>query len=571
MDLTTLPKIFEEIADLLELKGENPYKVRAYRYAKKALEEIEDLERLINEKRLMEVRGVGEAIAKKIEEFYEKGFISLHEELKREIPPSLLELLKIPNLGPKRVRELYEALGITSIGELEYAIKENRLLTLFGFGKKIQERILEGIEFYKAHRGKLLLLDAEEKAESVKRAISSAFKDAKVEICGSLRRKSEVVNDLDVLLVREEPLDFGDISRIFKGNIRGHLQDGGILSLESELGLRLDILFAKKREYPFALIFLTGSKDHFEKLKMVAFQRGFLLFERGMKKDGRDLDFEGEEEVYDALGLSFIPPEMREDNGEIELSLSGKFPKVIDHSDIKGVFHIHTDFSDGIDSIDSLISFSQGLGLEYIGVSDHSKNAYYARGLDIERLKRQWELIDEINRKNEGFYVFKGIEADILPDGSLDYPDEVLEKFDFVIASIHSHFRLSKGEQTRRIVKALENPYVTILGHPTGRLLLTRQGYEVDLGEILDAASKTGVILELNSSPYRLDLGWRELREAKSKGILISINPDAHSKGDIRDLRFGVYQARKAWLEKKDVLNAMTKDDVESYLSRRRL
>lgn len=570
MDVSSLQKIFEEIADLLELKGENPFKIKAYRYAGRALEGIEDLEKMVSEKRLKEIKGIGEAIAKKIEEFYEKGHITYHEELKREFPPSLLELLKIPNLGPKRVKELYEKVGVTNVGELEYAIRENRLLTLFGFGKKIQERILEGIEFYKANFGKLLLVEAEKKAEIMVKTISSLSANARVEICGSVRRKSETVSDLDILVIVERSEEIDKIGEFLKRSSKTHSVNGDLMSLISDSGYKMDVLFAKKEEYPFSLTYLTGSRSHFEKLQLIASNKGFSLSPRNLSKEGKSLSLEKEEALYEILGLPYIPPEMREDTGEIELSISGNLPKILEESEIKGVLHIHTDFSDGIDSIESLKEFAKELGLEYIGVSDHSKSAYYARGLDVERLKRQWEIIDMINRQDKDFYVFKGIEVDILPDGSLDYPDEILERFDFVIASIHTHFRLPRKEQTRRIIKALENPFVTVLGHLTGRLLLTRQGYEIDLEEIMDFSSKTGKILELNSSPYRLDLGWKELKEAKSKGIMVSIGPDAHSKNEIKDLRFGVYQARKAWLEKKDVLNTMTKEGIRDLFLRRR-
>ncbi len=561
MNLKALPSIFEEIAGLLEIKGENPFKIRAYRNAARVLSQIEDLEAIVRAKKLKEIDGIGEAISKKIEEYYEKGKISYYEDLKREIPPSLLELTKIPNLGPKKIKVLYEKLGVTNIGELEYAIKENRLLNLFRFGKKTQDRILSGIEFFKKHKDEFLLADVEEKSEKLKAYLIEKFPEAKIEVCGSVRRKREVVRDIDILFAGEKREDLLKL-------LSSLPESEGVLKRDFELaelrlfpGIKVEIRFLRKEDFPFALLYYTGSKEHLSSLDGLLKEKGITL------SPNRFGPQRTEEEIYGSLGLDFIEPELREGFGEVEAALSKNLPKLIGLKDIKGVFHVHTDFSDGIDSIEDLVNFSKKMGFHYIGISDHSKSAHYAGGLSVEDLKRQWKLIDEINRREDSFYVFKGIECEILPDGSLDYPREILRQFDFVIASIHSHFQLEKKEQMKRLITAIRDPYVTILGHPTGRLLLSRDGYSVDMEEIIEVSAENGVIIELNASPYRLDIDWRYLKYAKEKGCLISINPDAHSKAALADTRYGVSMARKGWLEKKDVLNAKEIDEIRIFFS----
>lgn len=566
MNLNELPEIFEQIANLLEIKGENPFKIRAYRNAAQALLRVDDLERMIKEGKLKEINGIGQAISRKIEEYYKTGKMSYYEELKKELPLSLVELMKIPNLGPKRIKILYEKLGITNIGELEYACKENRLLTLFGFGKKTQDAILSGIEFLKKHKGKFLFVDVESQSNTIKKMLKEHFSHAKIEVCGSIRRKSEVVSDIDILVSGEEKqkiLQFLLSSASFLKVISDD-EEKTVIRLVS--GIDLELRTANEEEFPYALFFLTGSKEHVSSIVDLFKKKGIdLTPSNPMIKKIRT-----EEEIYSYLGLDFIPPELREGRGEIEAAAKKELPVLMNWEDIKGVFHIHTNFSDGLDSIEELVEFSKKLGFQFIGISDHSKSAYYARGLKVEDLKRQWDLIDRINKKEDGFYVFKGIEADILVDGSLDYPDEVLSQFDFVIASIHSHFQLGRKEQTERIIRALDNPFVTIFGHPKGRLLLSREGYEVDMERIIEVSKKNGVILELNSSPFRLDIDWRYLKYAKENGVLISINPDAHSKEGILDTRFGLYMAQKGWLEKKDVLNTREVDELKAFFKSRR-
>ncbi|MCS7281135.1 MAG: DNA polymerase/3'-5' exonuclease PolX [Desulfobacterota bacterium] len=570
MNLTALPLIFEEIAALLEIKGENPYKVRAYQNAAKVLSQIDNLEELIIEGRLKKIEGIGEGLSRKIEEYYERGTISLYEELKREFPPSILELMKVPHLGPKRIRVIYEKLGITNLGELEYAIKENRLMTLFGFGKKTQEKILAGIEFLKKHQNEFLLVDAEPRALMLKEILKERFPLCRVEICGSIRRRKETVRDIDVLVggeSKEKVIEYLLRLPLIQGLI---FEDENSAVFKTVSGINVEIRIAAPPEYAHLLLHLTGSENHIKKLKAHFKNEGLSLNPSSITNGEKLITLNTEEEIYNFIGLQFIPPELREDMGELEAAKKNGLPELVKEEDIKGLFHVHSDFSDGIDPIEKIIEFCKKMGMEYVGISDHSRSAYYARGLKVEDLKRQWEIIDEINRKEESFYVFKGIESDILPDGSLDYPPEILRNFDFVIASVHSHFNLGIKEQTERIKKALENPYVTMLGHPTGRLLLSRKGYAVDMEEILRTAKERGIVIELNSSPYRLDMDWRYLKMTKSNGILISINPDAHSKTELTDLAYGVAIARKGWLEKKDVLNTRSSSELREFFLKKR-
>ncbi|MCX7858193.1 MAG: DNA polymerase/3'-5' exonuclease PolX [Deltaproteobacteria bacterium] len=568
MNLKELPEIFENIAGLLEIKGENPFKIRAYQNAAKIISQIDGLEEKIKDKRLTEIKGIGEAIAKKIEEYYKTGSISYYDDLKRDFPLSLLELRKIPTLGPKKIKTLYEKLGITNIGELEYACKENRLLTLFRIGKRTQDRILKGIEFFKKHKDEFLLAETESQAEILRDSLKARFASSKVDICGSIRRKKEVVRDIDIITTLESREALNQFLGSFSETLTVISSDNEKTTLKLKSGVTAEIRRVKEEEYPYALLYFTGSDEHIAGLAPLFQKRGLNIWP--IRATEKKQILKTEEEIYNAIGLDFIPPELREGYGEIEAAASKKLPELVKMEDIRGALHVHTNFSDGLDSLKILIDFSKGLGLEYIGISDHSRSAYYARGLKIENLKRQWALIDEINRSEDSFFVFKGIESDILPDGSLDYPDDVLKQFDFVIASIHSHFNLSKKEQMERIIKALKNPYVTIFGHPTGRLLLYRDGYSLDMEEIIEISINNGIVIELNASPYRLDIDWRHLKYAKNKGLLISINPDAHSKTGLSDIKFGVAMARKGWLEKKDVLNAKTSEEIKNFFNMRR-
>ena len=570
MSQKSITKILEDIAMLLEIKGDNPFKTRAYYNAAKTLSGITNLEELIEGKRLREVKGIGEALSQKIEEYSRAGTMTYYEELTKEVPESLLELMQIPNLGPKKIKILHDELGVTNIGELEYACKENRLIHLAGFGEKTQEKVLRGIEFVKRHKGEFLFGDIYPESEEIRKRLSMFVASPGVEVCGSIRRRKEIVRDMDILVAagnHEKVTSFfismPEVEDVF---VTGDTKT----SVRMRSGIEADLRVVSEKEFPYALMYFTGSKEHNVRLRGIAKKKGWKLNEYGLFEGDNLIHCGSEEEIYRTLGLIFIPPELREDLGEIESAESGILPELIKLSDIQGTFHVHTDFSDGNDTLEKMVQAAQKLGLSYVGISDHSKTAYYAGGLKHDAILRQWEMIDRINEKNSSFHILKGIESDILPDGSLDYDDSILEGFDFVIASVHSSFTMKKEDMERRILKAMENPYTTMLGHPTGRLLLSRDAYQVDMVNIIDSAARNSVILELNASPYRLDIDWRYLKYAKEKGVMISINPDAHDVVGLGDVFFGVNIARKGWQEKKDVLNTKSVNDIKDTFKKLR-
>ena len=560
--------ILENIAMLLEIKGENPFKSRAYYNAAKALSGITNLEELVKEKRLREIKGIGEALSQKIEEYSKTGTMAYYEELTQVVPESLLELMQIPNLGPKKIKVLYDELEITNIGELEYACKENRLIHLTGFGEKTQENVLKGIEFFKRHKGEFLFGDVYQEAERIRQRLSTIVDPIWAEVCGSIRRRKEVVRDMDILVAAEnhEKITsfFVSMPEVDQVLVTGETKT----SVRMKSGIEADLRVVTRQEFPYALVYFTGSKEHNVRLRGIAKKKGWKLNEYGIFDGDNLVTCKSEEEIYRALGLPYIPPELREDSGEIEAAEQDMLPSLIQHEDIRGIFHVHTDFSDGVDSLERMVEAAQKFGFSYLGVSDHSKTAYYAGGLKHDAILRQWEMIDTLNKKNSTFRIFKGIESDILSGGSLDYDDSILEGFDFVIASVHSGFTMKKDDMEERILKAMKNPYTTILGHPTGRLLLSRDGYQVDMMRIIDCAAQNHVILELNASPYRLDIDWRYLKYAKDKGVMISINPDAHAVAGLEEVFFGVNIARKGWQESKDILNTRDVNDIKEIFTK---
>ena len=510
MPQKSVPTLLEQIAALLEIKGENPFKVRAYYNAAKALSEVEDLDAAVKAKRLKEIPGIGDAIAKKLEEYVETGNMAYFEELTAEVPLSLLELLQIPNLGPRKIKVLYDTLGITNVGELEYACKENRLANLFGFGAKSQEKILKGIEFIKQHKGEFLFGDVYPLAMKIREGFERFTRPELVAVCGSIRRRKEIVRDIDILVAGGDPkklsTHFLSLPEVAEVIAEGETKTSCRLSS----GIEADLRVVTEESYPCALIYFTGSKEHNVKLRGIAKKRDLKLNEYGLFKNGDSIPFRTEEDVYKFLGLSYIAPELREDMGEIEAAAEGSLPDLVRLEDLKGTFHVHTHLSDGIDTLEKLVDAARKMGLSYIGISDHSKTAAYAGGLKIDTIRKQWDEIDSFNEKNPDFYLFKGIESDILPDGDLDYDESILEGFDFVIASVHSNFGMKKDAMENRIVRAMKNPYTTMLGHPTGRLLLARDGYDVDMKNIVETAAEHHVVIEFNaesvSAGHRLEI-----------------------------------------------------------------
>lgn len=553
----------------MELKGENPFKARAYEKAARSLAQSDyELDELIDRGHLSQLAGIGEAIGKKIHELYTKGTLDYYERLKASIPPGHLEMLKIPSLGPRKIKTLYDKLGIQTIGELEYACKENRLLDLPGFGKKTQENILTGISHLKRYRNRHLFSEVIVQAEELIKKLSQADGVVWPTIAGSLRRAMEVVKDIDLLVSSGNPVAtakfFASLSEVDAIVAMGDTK----VSVTLKTGINCDLRIVTEKEFPYALLHFTGSKDHNTALRRRAKERNLKLNEYGLFRGEENLPCTTEEEIYGRLNLPYIPPELREDLGEIEAAEMGAIPDLVERKDIRGVFHIHSNYSDGTSSIGQFVREAKKRGWDYLGIADHSRAAYYASGLSGEKIKRQQAEIDELNARNEGFYIFKGIEADILPDGHLDYDEEILASFDFVIAAVHSHFHMGIKEMTQRIIKALENPFTTMLAHPTGRLLLAREPYAVDINEIIAACAQWGKIIELNASPYRLDLDWRNLIHAKKRGVKIAINPDAHHIEALDDVFFGINIARKGWLTKEDCINCLPLETVKKLLKK---
>lgn len=567
MDKSGVVQVLEEIALLLDIKGENPFKIKAYINAARAIELLEgDLEDYLEEIKLGSVKGVGKAIAEKLTELITTGRLEYYEELRQSIPDGLLDMLKIPGVGPKKVKVLYEKLGIKSIGELEYACIENRLLSLAGFGSKTQENILKGIAHMKTYKGRYLFGDVFREAMEVKDRLLAFPQLQECEVGGSLRRRKEVVKDIDIVASTTEAAKLMDYYTslpfvqevVSKGDTKS--------TVRLKTGINMDLRVVDIKEFPYALNHFTGSKEHNTAVRHRAKAMGIKVNEYGLFKGEELIPCSSEAEIYRVLGLDYIPPELRENTGEIEAAEEGKLPDLITLEDIKGTFHMHTVYSDGTGGIEEMVEEAIRLGLHYIGITDHSRSAFYARGMNADEIKRQVEEIDALNEKYKNFRIFKGIESDILPDGSLDYEDEILELFDFVIASVHSSFKMEKNRMTERLVNSLKNKYTTMLAHPTGRILLARDEYEVDVNAVIDAAAEYDKVIEINADPHRLDLDWRHLKYAKDKGVRLSINPDAHNIHGLSNIGYGVGIARKGWLEKKDVINTMDIAEMEMFL-----
>ena len=565
----------EEIALLLELAGANPFKVRAYQNGARVLSTYEgDLAEGLASGELARLKGVGKGLLSEITALVSEGKSPTREELLAQVPPGLLEIVKIPGLGPKKVHLLHEELGITTLGELEYACNENRLMQLPGFGARSQEKILKGIDVWRRFSGRHLLSDAWELAETLRKRLAGVSGVDRCELAGSIRRRKETVKDIDLLVAA---VDSGAVMDAFVGmeeveEVIGRGPTKSSVRLES--GIQVDLRVVRDEEFPFALTHFTGSQEHNTVMRRRAKERGLKLNEYGLfvesSQDTEKISCANERKIYQALGLAEIPPELREDRGEFELAEKDEIPRLIVESDLKGVLHNHSTYSDGAASVEEMALAARKHRWEYFGLSDHSKSASYANGLSPDDILRQHDEIDELNQRISGLTILKGIESDILADGSLDYDDDILARFDFVVASVHSRFGLSEAEQTKRCIRAVQNPFTTILGHPTGRLLLAREGFALNIDAVLEAAADSGCVVELNSNPHRLDLDWRYLRKASSMGILISIGPDAHRVETLDDVRYGVAVGRKGWLKAEDVLNTLGLAKLQDYLKSRR-
>ncbi|WP_407160563.1 PHP domain-containing protein [Bradyrhizobium sp. STM 3557] len=543
-------KLLREYAQRTALRGGNPYRAKAYSRAADSLAALAvPLPVLIEEGRLTEIPGVGDAIAEIITKLYRTGTHPSLEKLRKEFPAGVLELLTVPGLRPEKVLRLYKDLDISSLAELETAAKQDRIKKAKGLGAALQAKILQNLALAKSGEGRVHLHRAAALLEHAKVSLQKARPDLKhITFAGDFRRGCELVADL--ALVAEAPRAEQRPADVDSGGLRVHLTD--------------------RKHFGATLLHATGSAEHVEQLSALAEQQGMKLDANGLRK-GRRLVAAKEQDIYDALGLPFIEPELREGRGEIERALNGKLPKLVTDQDLHGIMHCHTDASDGTETLERMAQATRKRGFQYFGVADHSKSAHYAGGLSLEQIKAQHREADRLNRKyGTDFHILKGIESDILADGSLDYPDDVLESFDFVVASIHGRFKLDRRAQTERLLRAIANPYTTMVGHMTGRQLQRRPGYEVDIEEVLRACARHDVAVEINAHPWRLDLDWRWHQAALEFGCMMSINPDAHSIAELDHMHWGVEMARKGGVPASRVLNAMSLADIRRYLRQRR-
>ena len=571
MDKRGISQILEEIGMMLELKGENPFKVKAYYNGARIIELMEeDILQLAEEGRLHEIKGIGKALEDKISEFVETGNLAYYQELKKELPVGLMSLLQIPGLGSKKVRELYQKLDIKSIGELQDACNENRLLDLKGFGEKTQNKILESIESMKTYEGQHLISTGINIGESLVSHLRTLKEIRDISVAGSIRRRKELIKDVDIVASchdedREKIMDYFTQMQevevvIAKGNTK--------TSVGLKMGLNVDLRLVSLEEYPHALQHFTGSKEHNTAIRHRAKKLGLKVNEYGIFRGEEKISAENETQLYSLLKLQYIPPELRENNGEIEAADEWRIPTLIELEDVKGVFHVHSLYSDGKNRIEELVEAAIAKGFQYIGISDHSKSAIYAGGLKEDDVLRQHKEIEALRGKYPNITILKGIESDILNDGSLDYSDEILSTFDYVIGSIHSSFKMNKDTMMARLTKAISNKYLNILGHATGRLLLSRRPYEIDIERIIDMCGEFQVAIEINSNPHRLDLDWRLCRYAKDKGVKLVVEPDAHRVEGIDDIFYGIGIARKGWLEPCNVLNSCSINKVFEFFKK---
>jgi len=560
-----LSRIFEQIAKILKIKEENPFKIRAYEKITLVLENLPiDIETIYQQGGLNNIPGVGTGIAKKIEEFLTTGKLEYYEKLKETIPSGVIELLDISEVGPKTAKLLYEELGVDNIEKLEKAVKEHRIKDLPGMGEKSETNILRGIELYKRRKERFLLGRALPLAEEMVESLSQLKETDKISFAGSLRRKKETIGDIDILITSQNP---EKIMRTFTSlpQVREILAEGPTKSsIITKDDLHIDVRVVEPISFGAALQYFTGSKAHNIKLRELALKRGLKINEYGVfeVESGNRIAGEKEEEVYQALNLPFIPPELREDRGEIEAAQEKKLPQLIEYSQIRGDLHLHTKWSDGAHTIRQMAEAAKKRGYKYIAITDHSQSLKIAGGLTEKRLREQMEEIQKLNQELKDFTILSGIEVDIKSDGSLDFSDEMLSKLDVVIAAIHSGFKQESKIITERIIKAMQNRLVNILAHPTGRLIGYRESYQVDINEMMEVAAKTGTILEINSYPERLDLNDIYCRMAKEKGVQLAIETDAHSIDGLEFMNLGVDVARRGWLEEKDIVNTLPLNEL---------
>lgn len=578
LDNKAIATAFDRLAQLMEIHGQNPFRSKAIASAAYKISKLPFSVNGKTQEELTQTPGIGASTAGKIITIIQTGELPELTELLAKTPTGIVDMLGIKGLGPKKIRTIWKELGLDTIGEVYYACNENRLATITGIGLKTQEQIKKAIEFSIANRGLIRYASAEPAANQLYETLKSGIaSDALISFTGDYRRKNEVLSQISILTTSDiESLKsilhhIADLKPITDPSIvaerteayyQDFLSKEQILHYETTLGIQLQLIITDKTSFYKDLLYTTGSEEHIKVL-----EERF----KAQSSSGQIPASTSEEAIYSAAGLDYIEPELRENLGEIEWAVQGKLPLLITLHDLKGTLHNHSTYSDGVHSLREMAVYTKDkMGLEYLGICDHSKSAFYAGGLPIEKLIEQWTEIDQLNQELAPFRIFKGIESDILNDGSLDYPDEILRQFDFIVASIHSNLKMDEDKATERLITAIENPFTTILGHPTGRLILSREGYPIDHKKVIDACAANGVIIEINANPLRLDLDWRWHRYALDKGVMLSINPDAHRTSGLHDMQYGVWVARKGGLTAEKCLNALSSEQIADYFSNKK-
>lgn len=574
MDPRSVAHVLEQIGDLLELHGENRFKTAAYRNAARAVTglPVDDITPLVRSGELAAMKGIGPGTLSVIEEMADTGDSSYFEQLSEDTPEGLVEMLRVPGLGTAKIHAIHEGLGIDTLHGLEEAARDGRLARLPRFGEKTAEKIRKGIAYLRETSAFVLFPQALAEARRLLDTVTQHPDVERAEIAGSVRRRCAVIRDIDIVAAcRASPEEVATAIARSPG-VRDAIGVGGrSISIRFVDGTLLDLHCTQSADFPVALWRATGSAEHERELRELAASRGLTIGDDQITDAaGKRLSIPDEPALYSALGLPYIEPELREARGELDAAERGELPALITASDIRGVLHCHSQYSDGKATIGEMAAAARSRGWSYLGISDHSQSAFYAGGLTRDAVLEQHAEIDRVNSELDGFRVLKGIEADILADGTVDYDSELLGTFDYVIASVHSRFGMEREEMTNRVLRALDDPHVVVLGHPTGRLLLTREPYAIDVDAVLEKAMEVGVAVELNADPHRLDIDWRHCQAAKQLGCTIEIGPDAHSTGGLDNVEIGVGVARKGWLEAADVLNTMSVDDVLAWARNRR-
>jgi DNA polymerase (family 10) len=580
MDREQVAATLAEIGTLLELQGESSFRVNAYHNGARAVLQMEeDLAEVVRQGRLEEIPGIGTTLREKITTLVTTGKLKFYDDLKAKIPAGLIEMLRVPGLGPKKVIALHSQLGIDGLDKLKVACEAGQVAKLKGFGAKTQEKILEGLRYIDEVGNRVRLDQALAVADALVAGLRGVPGVGQIEVCGSVRRRKETVKDIDLLV--SSSADPAPIMKAFvtlpgvvqvtgQGETKSSVVVQKVMPSGTKVTMNADLRVVTPAQYPFALHYFSGSKEHCVAMRVRAQRAGLKLNEYELAGEGKSVKATTEADVFKALGLDYIPPELREDTGEMDAAEKHELPELVEAGDVQGVFHNHTTYSDGANTVEEMALAAKALGLKYLGIGDHSQSLTIANGLTPDRVRRQQAEIDAVNKKLKGFKVFKGTECDIKPDGSLDYDDELLATFDYVVASVHSHFGQTREEMTERIVRAVRHPRVTMLGHATGRLLLKRDGYQVDLDAVLRAAAESGCLVEINADPHRLDLDWVHCKRARAMGVTLVINPDAHSTHGLANFTYGVSVARRGWLEKRHVFNTRGAAEVAKYFAQRK-